>query len=403
MALTSAQLIGRLSFGPTESQLRQLGSAPPNEIIDVALNAPPVDAPLGAAWSVDFENEGWQLISWWLDVMRRGDAWLHERLVWFWHGHFTSAADKTSWQSMLIQHEKLRAGARGNFRQLVRDLTLDAAMLEWLDGNGSTAAAPNENHARELMELFTLGRHSGAYTEADVRAAAYAMSGWWADAWSEEPDFGFDPDLGPTRSVTVLGRSCRSVEDVIDTVCSHPACAPFIAGQLWEHFVGVPPSDATRRQLATVFAESDLEIEPLVRAMVTHPDFVSAAPRARSPLEWFLAVERLLGGQLDSWVLELLGQVPFNPPNVAGWPVGDRWLAGGAILVKANAALNSAWDAPTLADDDPVGDALLRGGIDALSESSRRALADATNNVGRRELSSRLLALLAVCPEFNVT
>jgi uncharacterized protein (DUF1800 family) len=139
--------------------------------------------------------------------------------------------------------------------------------------------------------------------------------------------------------------------------------------------------------------------------MLTHESFTNGlSPRPRSPLEWLLALERLTGTTLDTWNLELLGQMPMQPPNVAGWPGTERWVSTGAVLTKARIAIDSSWDAPTLDGQDPVADVLRRAALDDISDQTRAALDKiAGADLGRRDLSSLLHAAVAVAPEFSLT
>jgi uncharacterized protein (DUF1800 family) len=285
----------------------------------------------------------------------------------------------------------------------MQEITIDSAMLYWLDGAGSIADAPNENYAREVMELFTLGRASGAYTEADVRAAAVAFSGWWVDGENGN-EVRFDEESGPQAPVSLLGQRVSTAAEAIDVICDHPACAPFIAGKLHAYFVGATPSDARRAELADVFVSSGLEVLPLVTAIVDHPSFLeSPGNRPRSALEWFLAARHFYGVDIDQWALSLMGQVPFEPPNVAGWPGNDRWLSAGATFTKAQTASDASWDTPTLDDADPVGAVLARAGLHDVSDVTRAALDGAAAAVdSRRDRSTILHALVALSPEFSL-
>ncbi|MGD9796333.1 MAG: DUF1800 family protein, partial [Acidimicrobiia bacterium] len=162
-----AHLLRRTTFGPFPGQVEALAERG----IDVAVrsvlsaNALQLDPP-----EFGTDDDERVLVDWWLDAMANPAAGLHEKMVWFWHGHLTSSLDKAEVQLMWRQHQLLRKHALGNFRDLLQAITIDAAMLAWLDGNGSTSEAPNQNYGREVMELFTLG-HDGGYSEADVAAA----------------------------------------------------------------------------------------------------------------------------------------------------------------------------------------------------------------------------------------
>lgn len=352
----------------------------------------------------DDEGNFWSATEWWIDIMRRPEAGIHERMAWFWHGHLTSGLDKSSPSNMLVQLQLLRTHALGNFRILLHAITLDPAMLLWLDGAESDAAAPNENYARELMELFALGRHSGAYTEADVRAGAKALAGHFVEGENDR-DVVLEPDLALNRPVEFLGARVKTAADVVDAVCDHPMCARFIAGKVHEYFLGTPPSDERLDALARIFAGADLEIAPLVEEILTHPSFhEQPLSRPRSALEWFLALERLLGTRLETWVLESLGQVPLNPPNVAGWPNLERWVSGGALFTKSEVSFDYSRDSPTLDSGDPVSEVVARAGLVTATDSTRSVLDDIVSGVGgRREISALLHAAMAMSPEFSLT
>ena len=339
--------------------------------------------------------------------MGRGDAGLHEKMVWFWHGHFTSSLDKASAALMLRQHMLIRTHALGNFREFLRAIATDAAMLYWLDGAGSTSEAPNENFAREAMELFTLGRSGSPYTEDDVRAGATAFSGWWVDGDNDD-EVKFDAESGPMRSVEFLGATIRSgeraVDDAVDALCDHPSCAPHVAGKIHALLTGVEPDDDRRAALAKTFTDADLEIRPLVESVVRDPSFTTTRlNRPRSAVEWFVAAQLLLETEIDDYALEGLGQLPFYPPNVAGWPGTARWVSAGAEFAKAAIALDNAADTSTLDPADPVADVLRKAGLFEVSDETLATLQQAVGAVdGRRDAATLLHALVAVSPEFSL-
>jgi uncharacterized protein (DUF1800 family) len=391
-----AHLLRRMTFGPRPGEIDRYIDLEAADIVRSLLDAAPIQPePPGLGTDDDYGI----LLRWWLAVMASPDAGLHERMVWFWHGHLTSSLDQADPRQMYRQHELLRRHALGNFRTMMQEITIDPAMLWWLDGAGSTAEAPNENYAREVMELFTLGR--GNYTEADVRAGAVAFSGWWVDD-DGEPQY--DDSSGPQSSVDLRGGQVSSAGDAIDVLCDHPACAPFVAGKVHSALTGAPPDDARRAELASVFVQSGLEIGPLVEAIVTHESFLDrSAPRPRTPVEWWLAVQHLFATDLEEWSLDQLGQLPFSPPNVAGWPGHDRWISAGATFTKAQIAMDYAWDVSTLGDDDPVGEVLWRAGLIEVSDATRAVLDEAAQSIeSRRERATVLHALVTMTPEFSL-
>jgi uncharacterized protein (DUF1800 family) len=252
------------------------------------------------------------------------------------------------------------------------------------------------------MELFALGRESG-YTEADVANGAIAFSGWWVDGDNDD-EVRFDPGLGPQEPVEFLGRTVASAAEAIDAICDHGACAWWVSGNLHEHLVGSWPEESRHAELAGVFADAGLEIRPLVEAIVGHPSFLDARlDRPRTGLEWYVAFRRLFDVRLDPWPLDGLGQMPFVPPNVAGWRGRARWMSVGSEFAKAQLAWDHTWETATLDEADPVGDLLGRAGLHEVSESTRAALDDAAAAVeNRRDRASLLHALVAVCPEFSL-
>ena len=394
-----AHLLRRTGFGPHPGQVDALAGAGVNAALEAVLAAPPLrpdPAELGT------KDDYAQLVRWWLNVMGRPDAGLHEKMVWFWHGHLTSSIDKASPLAMWRQHQLLRTHALGNFRTLMQQITTDAAMLGWLDGDGSVAEAPNENYSREMMELFTLG-HDAGYTEADVRAGAIALAGWHVD--DKTTKVVFSAEEGPTGPVTYLGASVREAGQVVDAAVDHEACAPFVAAKLYRYFHGVAPDAPTLGALATRFRASNLEIAPLVAAILRDPAFFDHRNnRARYPVEWFAAANAVLGTDgKDSDVLEQLGQEPFSPPNVAGWPAGPRWQSASAALARAKYAWDAADDSEVVSTSDPVGTILAKASIYEPSDETVAALRQAVGAVeGRRDRASVLHALVVTSPEFCV-
>lgn len=393
-----AHLLRRLTFGPHPGQIDELlplGVAGALEQLLAASPLEPDEPQLGSG------DDYGVVRNWWLRVLSRPDAGLHERMVWFWHGHLTSSLQKCTPGLMLVQHRVLRQHALGNLRDLLQAITVDGAMLEWLDGAYSSAEAPNENYARELMELFALG--IGSYTEADVRAGSIAFSGWGID-YENGLTVYFDEGSGPQAPVEFLGTTVSSAAEAVDAVCDHPACAPFVAGRIYRYLMGTEAEPARREELGALLRDSGLEIRALVEAIVRDPAFLeSRSNRPRTGLEWFLAAQALLGVELDAWRLDNLGQTPFLPPNVAGWPGDERWVSAGAVFSKAWTAWDSSGDAPTFDSDDPVSEILAKAGLYEVSAESRAALDDAASSVeGRRETSSLLHALTLMSPEFGL-
>lgn len=398
-----AHVLRRCTFGPHPWQVEDLVAEGLDAaaVIERVLAAPPL---YPAAPGLGGDDEWEQMRFWWPRVMADRAGGIHEKLVWFWHGHLTSAMSKAGKPSFLwTQHLVLREHAMGDFRALLQAMTVDAAMLIWLDGTGSQASAPNQNHARELMELFALGH--GEYTQADVEAAAVAMAGWWVD-WNTE-EVAYDEWNGPTTPVWFLDREVSSVAEVVDAVCDHPACAPFVAGRLHRYLLGFDPDESRRAELGEVFASSGLQIRSLVEAIVRHPSFLEArAARPRFPVEWMVAASGVLGTELNAWMLDLMDQAPFDPPNVAGWPVSPKWLTVGNALVRAQAARDYSWETvnedPSVAESaDPVDTVCRKAGLYELSPTTLAALRRAADRIDDPWTRATVLQQLVVaCPEF---
>ena len=392
-----AHILRRLTFGPHPGQVDDLLPLGVSGTIDRLLGAEPLtpeEPQLGTGGDYDL------LRAWWLNVLAGPDAGLHERMVWFWHSHLTSSLEKCEPALMITQHRLVRKLALGNFRELLQKITIDGAMLAWLDGAGSTADAPNENYSRELMELFALGR--GNYTEADVRAGSVAFSGWGIN--DNGSTIAFDPKVAATTPVEFLGKQVLHAEDAVNAVCDNAACAPFIAGKIHRYLMGIDPDDTRRAELASIFRDNSFEIRPLVEAIVRHPSFLEARMnRPRAGVEWFIAAQAVLGATFEEYRLGHLGQQPFVPPNVAGWPGDDRWVSAGAVMAKVSAARDYSDDTPTFDSDDPVAEVLTKASLYEVSAETRAALTAAIDGLeGRRETSTLLHALVLCTPEFNL-
>jgi uncharacterized protein (DUF1800 family) len=394
-----AHVLRRLTFGPQPGQLSDfvgLGSA---GTIEQLLAAAPLEPEQP---KLETDDEFGNMIRWGVERLIDPAAGVHEKMVWFWHGHLTSSLDKADPTMMLRQHNLLRANALGNFRTLLQAMAIDGAMLEWLDGAWSTADSPNENFARELMELFALGR--GNYTEADVRAAAYAFAGWGID-YEDDFQVYLNGDIGPTETRTLFGVEVANAEQAVNAVVDHPACAGFISSRMYEFFVGQAPDDALREELAGIFRSSGMEIRPLLEAIVRHPSFLEIRlNRHRPPVEWFAHTRNFLGVDIDHWILESLGQMPFQPPNVRGWPNGERWHSAGATFAKAQVGWDHSFDTEVADSADPVGELLWKAGLVEVSVETRAVLDAAVASVeGRRERATLLHSLIVCSPEFSVS
>ena len=273
-----------------------------------------------------------QLVMWWLDRMALSDHGLTERMTWFWHGHWATSVDKVNFAlPMLNQNKTLRTYCLGNFKDMSRAMINDSALQFWLDGQDSTLTAPNENLGRELMELFVLG--VDRYTEDDVKAAARALTGYQVVNYSGT--LTFNPKRHDPTLITILGKTQTFTgETLSDFLVARDDNATFIAERLWYRFMSstetMPSSFAPKSALAT------RDISAAVKAMASDPAIRDEKnDLVKSPVEWFIAACRALKitpsalktpAQLINY-LNQMGQVPFSPPNVGGWPAGEAWLS----------------------------------------------------------------------------
>ena len=289
-------------------------------------------------------REGLDIKTWWMREMLESTAPLHERMTLFWHNHFATSQQKVfSSRAMWRQHVLLRSQALGSFRGLLHDVAKDPAMLVFLDGANSRKEAPNENFAREVMELFTLGESSegAGYTELDIREAARAFTGW-----SVEPgDFGFKlrPGFHDGGVKTVLGRSGNLDGDqVLDILLEQPAAATFIARKLWLEFVSPTPDSAVVERVARQLRSSDYNIGAALAELLLSDAFWADGNRGslvKSPVDLIVGSVRQFDvsyADVTPFVLKIaqLGQNLLTPPNVKGWPGQNAWISTTTLLER---------------------------------------------------------------------
>jgi uncharacterized protein (DUF1800 family) len=281
-----------------------------------------------------------ELRAWWLREMLVTPSPLTERMTLFWHNHFTSGQDKVSEpQLMAQQNALLRRDALGNFGTMLHAVAKDPAMLLYLDGASNRKGKPNENFAREVMELFTLGE--GQYTQRDVAEAARAYTGWGVD-----PDtlrYVWQPAQHDDGEKTVLGRSGPFDGDqVLDILLEEPQTSHFIAAKLWREFVSPAPDSAQLDTVAQKFHASGYDVGAGLRALLLTPAFWDDDNRGvlvSSPVEFVVGTVR----RFDvSWgdtmpfarTAASLGENLFYPPNVKGWPGGITWINSSTLLAR---------------------------------------------------------------------
>lgn len=282
------------------------------------------------------QNRG--LALWWLDQMVKSEFQLNEKMVWFWHGHWATSIEKVRYALPIYnQNQVLRSNALGDFQKMSELMFLDGALQIWLDGQENTAKAPNENLAREFMELFTLG--VGNYTEEDVKALSRIFTGYLVARTSGVVTFA--PRRHDFSAVTLLDRTASfTANQAIDLLVERDSCARFISERIWYRFFS--ESEPLPRNFdSSSFVDRD--IYQLVSAFVkssylTQPNLAMA----KSPVEWFVAICRafqLTPSQFSNSgvILNHLGklaQVPFMPPSVGGWPAGGAWLTSASAQFR---------------------------------------------------------------------
>jgi uncharacterized protein (DUF1800 family) len=306
----------------------------------------------------------------WINRMITTARPLEERVAWFWHGHFVSALSKVRLPvAMATQIRLFQTAGLGSFPALVKAVTVDPAMLLYLDGTTSTGAAPNENYGREVLELFTLGR--GNYTEADVHAGAVALTGWHVDR-SDPSKAAFAPRRHDDSPQTYLGTTgVHDVDTVVAAITAQPACAAFVAGKIARDVLGGSVGADVVADLAARFTASGLDIRTLVAATIDKlVGGVDGGGVVLAPVPWLVAAMRATGATLTprplAAALKAAGQVPLLAPNVGGWPRGDAWYGSATVVARFDLAAAIATAAPA---DNPAVAAAAAGDGGALANA----------------------------------
>jgi hypothetical protein len=290
----AVRLLNRAGFGPSAGQADQLASMGLVAAVQ-SLTRPSGAAQLSGPAPVDDEGhpiapaDAWGHDHlWWLDRMVRSNQPLVERMALVFHDWFaTSGAGVSKQQQMIDQSNLFRSACFGSFLDLFKAVTVDPAMLQWLNGAENTKSAPNENYSREMMELFSLGADRGAYTEDDIREQARALTGWRYDWSSEEGahNFRFDPKRHDANNKTVFGKTGNwGWEDACRLCVENPLHPSFFVDKLWSYFVPQPPSAGVREGLINTYVSSGWQIRPIVEAILTSPDLYESPPMVKPPV-----------------------------------------------------------------------------------------------------------------------
>jgi hypothetical protein len=400
------RLLWRAGFGPSPGHAQALAAMGLHRAV-ASLTRPSGAAVLTGAAPVD--GDGAALAPedvwghdhlWWLDRMVRTNQPLVERMTLVWHDWFATSLEASSQRLMLEQNELFRRSAFGSFRTLARDVTANPAMILWLNLRENSRFQPNENYARELMELFTLGADRGAYTETDVRQLARALTGFTYD-WSSElgpHNFRFDPNRHDPGSKTVFGRTgAFGWADAVDLCIDHPLHASFFVSKLWSYFIPVPPSAQDLAALAQAYVAGGRQVRPVLEAILLHPQLHGGPRMVKPPVVFEAGMLRALRQAIDTedwwWLAQVAGQRLFLPPDVAGWD-NDRWLDTGTVRGR--------W----LIVERAMRSRYIRGteytGYDA-TETAPAALAKALEFWGGPRISSEAVAALTAFADGCVT
>jgi len=368
----AAHLLRRALGGPRPGEAARFGAAGPEAAL--ARVFAPADAARERIWadsgrSLAGGGDRGRLAAWWLMKLAQEERAPGARLTLFWHDHFACAQSKVGDLGFLLrQHETFAALGEGAFAPLLLALAQDPALLRFLDGDGNRRGIPNENLAREILELFTLG--VGHYSEADVKEAARALTGRTVRG----RDYRFIAEHHDPAAKQLFGQSVDDGDDVCRLAVQQPACARFLAGKLWRFYVSPEPPEAVLDLLAERWRAQDLNVSWLVRTLCASRAFYSAeAYRAlvKSPADLVIGTVRALGAKPNyeacARACAGMGQQLFEPPGVQGWAEGEAWIHSAAWIARANFAARVAEGAAEF----------VRGAaLDALFPPARRAATD---------------------------
>ncbi|MEA2661142.1 MAG: hypothetical protein QOH08_714, partial [Chloroflexota bacterium] len=420
-----AQLLRRATFGMTKAQYESAVTDGFAKTVDRLVETPaalPKDLAGADLATQDKPVNVTALQSWWLDQMLSSATPFAERMTYFWHGHFTSDFRKVSAQTPYIYWQNLtwRKMALGAFRDMLQQVTVDPGMLRYLDLGQSTGKAPNENYARELMELFTMG--VGTFTEDDVRAGAKALAGWREPLTQAMVEYQiararqqgrtparnlvadsvrtgvFEPARAYKGSVTYLGVTKQwDTNAVLDRIMQQDSVGPYVAGKLIREFVMPDPPDAYVARIAAGWKRSGYDVKTLMRDIFRSPEFlqpVAYRSLVKSPTEVMVHLARALEApQLSRTIAQSggsMGQALFDPPEVGGWPTNASWVSSNNVLTRVNFVVTTLGGIQKL----PAFDNAHQTHIDGIvSEQTAQLLNSATDD------QTRWLILLA-SPEF---
>lgn len=337
----------------------------------------------------------------WLDLMINSQAQLREKMSLFWHGHFACRVNNSFFQQEMLQ--LVRENALGNFKDLLRAVSKSPAMLQFLNNQQNRKQKPNENFAREVMELFTMGR--GNYTEHDIKEAARAFTGW---GFNPQGEFMFRKNQHDEGSKTVLGKTGNFDGDaIIDLLLEQKQTAVYISRKIYRYFVNDTADETRVGWMANRFYQNGYDIKKLLEDIYTSDWFYAEkniGTKIKSPVELLAGIRRLLPMRLENDQSQLLferalGQVLFYPPNVAGWPGGRSWIDSSSLMLRLRIpqvlAANEMMDIRPKSDDDVQMGQMMQAGKKRLREATKGGTATiewtAVNRIFEKQQREKLL------------
>ncbi len=393
-----------------------------DRVLDTTRN-PAVKLPIGFGKPPDNYLAWRSMTYWWLDRMATTPTPIVEKMTLFWHGHFATSLDKVLDMGVMAeQHSTLRQHALGDFHAMAQAISVDPGMLKYLDNWLNFAGKVQENFARELMELFTMG--VGSFTEADVVAMARAWTGHGADVTFRH--YAFSPALHDNGTKFMFGRmeSWDGPAALTEILKGGKAVvsSKFIAAKVFSYLAyPIAPTSPVITPIATAFRSSGLSIRALVKAVLTSAEFWSATARralVRPPMEWFAATLRATGqkaSKISDDAIVQSGQIPFMPPDVNGWGANEQWLSTSQVWGRATWAADASAAAALagvlvtsslLTPQAAVQKAFDRFGINEPSAKTRAALEACftqTKAAGKSAaIPAQLMHLLMLSPDFMV-
>jgi uncharacterized protein (DUF1800 family) len=340
-------LLRRTTFGAGPDQLDAALKLGYGKLVDQLVETPPAEPPPVPGMNGNGVDVG-RLQQWWVDHMLATPTPFAERMTLFWHGHFTSDYRKVGTDQPYIYWQNLtwRRMSLTDLGSMLMQVTVDPAMMRYLDLATSTGRNPNENYARELLELFTMG--AGSFAEDDVRAAARGLAGWRLPTASDSSRVGvFDKRRAYTGGpLSFLGRTGPlDAKGVIDGILANPATATLLVTRIVHQFVSPALEARYVQRPADEFRASKYDLKTLMRSVFLSPEFIAAESYrslVKSPVEYMVSVLKALKApQLSKLVLdadEVMGQMLFDPPDVGGWPNNDSWISSNTVIARVNFA-----------------------------------------------------------------